>query len=279
MKTVAAIISIAAASSAFRTVAPAPSRATAGPTRSALASEAVADDAVDAAAATEIAPAAVAAGVDAPAAIASGTQTRTAARTDADRAALAELRALATASNPVLGYWDPVGLADSDLFGDGPAQNAAWLRQAEIKHGRVAMAAFVGYCVQSRFTWGDGFPSVDLGPEAQWDALAPELRWSIILLVGLSEWIDEGNKEMGHYLNGRDPGRHPLFQKKGKRNEERLARGRVAEINNGRLAMIGIMAFVSQSSVPGAVPLLGHITSLPAYTGNIWAPFEGGFGF
>ena len=53
-----------------------------------------------------------------------------------------------------------------------------FLRQSKIKHGRVAMAAFVGYCIQSNFHWpwdmtlgGDSFPSTDLSPAAQWDAI------------------------------------------------------------------------------------------------------------
>merc|ERR1712216_204479 len=55
-----------------------------------------------------------------------------------------------------------------------------FLRQAEIKHGRVAMAAFVGYCVQSNgvyFPWsltGSGITHANISaagsPPEQWDA-------------------------------------------------------------------------------------------------------------
>ena len=42
------------------------------------------------------------------------------------------------------------------------------------------------------------------------------------------------------------------------------------EVNNGRLAMIGIFGFVSAQAVPGSVPAL---TFLPQYSGDFMAPF------
>merc|ERR1711865_1248952 len=64
------------------------------------------------------------------------------------------------------------------MGGEGEDATIGFLRHAELKHGRVAMAAFVGYCVQSNFVWpwamtraGESFPSTDLSPEAQWDAM------------------------------------------------------------------------------------------------------------
>ena len=59
------------------------------------------------------------------------------------------LKDLAVTANPSVGFWDPLDIV-------GMAQNSAgteeatigWFRHAEIKHGRVAMAGFVGFCVQ-----------------------------------------------------------------------------------------------------------------------------------
>ena len=57
------------------------------------------------------------------------------------RQTVADLKDLAKKCNPTIGFWDPLGLAEVVDIG--------WLRQAEIKHGRVAMAGFVGFIVGS----------------------------------------------------------------------------------------------------------------------------------
>ena len=56
----------------------------------------------------------------------------------------------------------------------------------------------------------------------------------------------------------------------------RYARRRlVMEVNNGRLAMIGIFGFLAEGAVPGSVPLLKGL--IPGYSGNVMIPFEGDF--
>ena len=79
----------------------------------------------------------------------------------------ADLKALAKEQNPIVGYFDPLELGDKDFWEQGNEATIGFLREAEIKHGRVAMAGFVGYLVHAKgITWG--FPmtmSGDKWPE------------------------------------------------------------------------------------------------------------------
>lgn len=62
----------------------------------------------------------------------------------ATKAAKDDLMAIAEKSNPVLKYYDPLQLATTTIWGETNEATIGFLRHSEIKHGRVAMAAFVG---------------------------------------------------------------------------------------------------------------------------------------
>ena len=69
-----------------------------------------------------------------------------------------------------------------------------FLRQAEIKHGRVAMAAFVVYIEQANslhFPYFLGMPTSGATPEEQWFNLPVAGRAQIIGFIGFLEWWGE----------------------------------------------------------------------------------------
>ena len=66
-----------------------------------------------------------------------------------------------------------------------------WIRESELKHGRIAMFGFIGYIVhENGLRSPDGIAnlvSTDLSAPAVWDA-TPEIgKWQIILFVGLMD--------------------------------------------------------------------------------------------
>ena len=213
----------------------------------------------------------------------------------------ADLEELAGKLNPIVKFYDPMGLSQGDFYDMGEEGTVGFLRHSEIKHGRVAMAAFVGYCVQSNFIFpwpqhmdGSTGPSTDLSPEQQWDAIPEAAKWQIFSLIAFLEIWDECSNLQGvpHYTKGRMPGQYPKLQPfrdnihfaldlsdpfgfSKNRSEEKKARGRIAEVNNGRLAMLGIFGFLSADKMPGSVPALAGI-AIP-YDGNCMIPFEGNF--
>merc|ERR1719395_376205 len=73
-----------------------------------------------------------------------------------------DMMALAKKQNPVLGFWDPLNIVTEETS----PETIGWFRHAEIKHGRVAMAGFVGYLVHANgiyFPW-DIQKTLDFGP-------------------------------------------------------------------------------------------------------------------
>merc|ERR1711981_1102019 len=107
----------------------------------------------------------------------------------------------------------------------------------------------------------------------------------------------------GHYMRGGKPGMFPPFKgpTKGvlgdaegrpllphpvplnlwdpfnlnaKKSDEWKAKKLNVEINNGRLAMIGLMSLLSESAVPGSVPGLSGVGIPSSGPINVMAPFD-----
>lgn len=70
--------------------------------------------------------------------------TRVATKSSMSMETSAELATLAKKCNPVLGFFDPLGLAQKKFWDTTDEETIGFLRESEVKHGRIAMFAFVG---------------------------------------------------------------------------------------------------------------------------------------
>jgi hypothetical protein len=213
---------------------------------------------------------------------------------------LADLKSKAEKQNPVVGYFDPLNLANEEywpynFWGQSNEATIGFLRHAEIKHGRVAMAGFVGYCLHENgirwpFQLSTSLPDYSsfegLSAPAVWDATPQAGRLQILLIIGFFEvWSENSNalRKDGttHYMRGGKPGYFPTWSwplnlfdpfglQKGLSDEQKATKLN-AEINNGRLAMLGLMSLISEARVPGAVPALAG--KIKPYDGEVMAPF------
>lgn len=214
-----------------------------------------------------------------------------------DREARRALEELATECNPRIQFFDPLHLADKQFWGQSNAATIAFLRHAEMKHGRIAMLGFLGYVFQANhihFPWAteeNGFPPSSLSPPDQWDVLDPVAKFQLFFFVALLElWSEYGGT---HYMaKGGKPGRFPPFvTEDGERlpglpidlwdpagltesMSPKLKAIKLAkEVNNGRLAMLGMFGFLVESKIPGSVPLLSWLGVVQPYEGEYMLPF------
>lgn len=221
-----------------------------------------------------------------------------------------ELQELAVSQNPVVKYWDPLSLAEQEFWGQSQEATIGFLRHAEMKHGRVAMAGFVGFWAHASgivFPWrmtggpdGQTFAEIAAGAKSAapgdiWDGIPEVAKWQILFAIGTLEFYSEipAALEQGgqtHYMRGGKPGFYPpftlvphwtpfnLFDPFGfteELTEEDKARKLNIEVNNGRLAMFGLFSLLAASKVEGSVPTLAGVV-LP-YDGDYMAPFGSDF--
>merc|ERR1719324_1713633 len=132
-----------------------------------------------------------------------------------------------------------------------PAASTALKREAEIKHGRVAMLAFTGALVQSYGMHFDGklngmFFEKGVNPfEATPSAFAtnPMGMAQILLFIGLTEGYTFPEGAWSGDMK-RDPGD---LGYRVMRSADVMEEQQIKELKNGRAAMLGIMAFSSRS--------------------------------
>jgi len=173
--------------------------------------------------------------------------------------------------------WDPLGI--SDVVDDSTLK---WFRAAEIKHGRVAMLASVGYLVGAlgitfpgEIAKGVTFESVNAaGVFSAWGNVPAYGKLQILTIILMLEWASETKKP--HYTSPDGvPGKIDQLPFEGIKGiwtpkirfwdplgfmgaltEEQKAEKRLSELKNGRLAMLGITSFLVGKVLPNSVPFI-----------------------
>ena len=146
--------------------------------------------------------------------------------------------------------FDPLGLSENF--------DMKWLREAELKHGRVCMLACLGYVVQE-FVHLPGEMHQNPNPIAAVADVGPEAMLQLIFGVGFIEWgMNKGKMTSLSMFEDakRVPGDYnfdPMgMMEEGDPNEYALK-----EITHGRLAMIAFSGMIQQSLITDA-GLFGH---------------------
>jgi Chlorophyll A-B binding protein len=142
--------------------------------------------------------------------------------------------------------FDPLGFSDNF--------DIKFLREAEIKHGRVSMLATLGYVMQQFWTL-PGLEHVDdsnLAPTV----VGASAMLQIVLYVGVLEfWTNKGKVTMENMFEDptRVPGElgfDPMGLSVGKSVEDKELM-QYKEIKNGRLAMLAIGGMIHHNWVTG----------------------------
>lgn len=161
---------------------------------------------------------------------------------------------------PPVGFFDPLGLSEGKSD-----EELKKYREAELKHGRVAMVAalgiFTGEAINPLFNGQIHGPAIYQFQQA--DDIIPYFWVGVTFLIGLIEgqniitgWESpqESKSRSGgvamlkeSYVNG-DLGFDPLGLKP---EGEAFDEMRTKELQNGRLAMLGVAGLVAQELVNG----------------------------
>jgi hypothetical protein len=170
----------------------------------------------------------------------------------------------ALGAQPPIGFYDPLGLVAS-----GDQDTFDRLRFVEIKHGRIAMLAFLGQIVtrngihlpgaidKSGATF-ESFPNgwaALQGPDAiPGGGLAQIIAFIAVLELSIMKDIEgTGNQFVGDFRNGYIDFGWDKF------SEETKLQKRGIELNNGRAAMMGTLGLMVHEQLGGTLPIVGDV--------------------
>merc|ERR1712224_875367 len=148
-----------------------------------------------------------------------------------------------------LGFFDPIGYAATT-----PQGKIAFYREVEVKHGRVAMLAALGFLVGENFHplfGGDiDVPAIYAFQETPLQAFWP----AVVAAIAIPEIFSvfTFNEPSDYFKDGPvagDLGFDPLGLKP--KDPEEFKEMQTKELNNGRLAMIAAAGMIAQELATG----------------------------
>lgn len=146
--------------------------------------------------------------------------------------------------------FDPLGLSTIEAVGI----DLYWLREAEIKHCRLAMMAVVGFVFVEAFGPAPGCEMATAKNQIDafwqfWDAQPQYIVFSLIM-IGLAEMISGIATTSGRESGMREPGDFGFdpFKIKG---TDKMEKYKLQEIKNGRLAMWAAAGEILQGCTTG----------------------------
>jgi len=168
----------------------------------------------------------------------------------AQRAA-SEMKESMSGQTAPFGYWDPVGISTNV-----PEGKLLFFREAELKHGRVAMLASLGILVGEKFFpfFKDFYGVGDISAIQTISTPSLQIFWAQLLIfcyfVESATTLPamEGGQMKAGYVPG-DLGWDPLGLKP--KDAKGFKEMQDRELNNGRLAMFATLGMLAEELVTG----------------------------
>mmetsp|Transcript_7520 Transcript_7520/g.12499 ORF Transcript_7520/g.12499 Transcript_7520/m.12499 type:complete len:228 (+) Transcript_7520:75-758(+) len=132
-----------------------------------------------------------------------------------------------------------------------PISTIEWMREAEVKHGRVCMLAVLGWVAVDaglRFP-GDMFASIPNSLAAHNTAVENGSMGFLLFVVGMLEIVGGAALFDQAKGSGRTPGDFSFDPLNFSKDAKSLERYSTNEIKNGRLAMLAFSGIVTQAAI------------------------------
>mmetsp|Transcript_1404 Transcript_1404/g.2164 ORF Transcript_1404/g.2164 Transcript_1404/m.2164 type:complete len:167 (-) Transcript_1404:86-586(-) len=139
------------------------------------------------------------------------------------------------------GFFDPLGFSAK-----ATPEVINKYRESELKHGRVAMLAVLGWAT-TEITHFPMFANSGSNPLKAMVAV-PFYGWlQILFFCGFAEFVSQKIKEKPGYVPGDYLGAASLMDE----SDQSWINYQTKELNNGRLAMLAIIGFIGQTAIFG----------------------------